>query len=147
MREQHCCPRGWSLKLSAAHACVIRRNDSRISLREEVMPSYFCGILVFLCCTTKYCRYKCRYPMITEYHTHSISIKNLWFHIWLQSSLLPVLCKAASAPLKICEITDHCWGPRAKTSVQTEQRWQPRCPRGSREPGNRRMFLSGLWQK
>lgn len=54
------------------------------------------------------------------------------------SSFISVLCMSASVPL-ICEKIDHSWGWRAKTSVQTEQRWQHRCLWGSREPENRLM--------
>lgn len=87
----------------------------------------------------------------TEYQLKILaSMFDLNFDVWSvcisQSPVFSRFCASRHlfAPLKICEIIDHCWGRRAKTSVQTEQRWQNRCLRGSREPGNRRMLQKSI---
>lgn len=124
--EDRRCPCGWSLQLSEAHARVIRIDDSS----DQLMP---CGGLLFLAFI-----YFSGTHIVTNNNLaitqHKLSMKHTWFPNWLKS--WPVFsqsrtCCHLSAPL-IRQIINHCWGWRATTSVQMEQRWRHRCPRGSR---------------
>lgn len=86
-----------------------------ISLGEEVIPCRGLFFLVFIYFSATHIVTN-NNLVITQ---HRLSMKHPWFPNWLKSWPSSV-------------IINHCWGWRAKTSVQMERRWQHRCPRGSR---------------